>query len=586
MKLKTKVILVLLDLVGAVSSAAYFYSGDTQSIALMAFIAYLATLVLLSLRGFYSFGLRFINHFSLGPMAGCFLLTSFLIGLFSATLQDALHIFCVNMTFFLASRIVTVFFSDLSKLHYEDLSRVYIYGLTSHSLVHYDLISRTGVYWSPAIVCDRPSLIPFSGRTMTEATFVSIAKKSKLKIEVHVAPECFENFCKLLPSLPTNVKHYKILEASQHIAQISKRLPVEFSDLNLQNFLNRPKLGNSSVLMDGFFDKKEILVTGGAGSIGSEIVRQLLNYDIKKVIVLDSSEFSLFGLSKEMESDSRVDLKLCSATDYSLVDSVFSTNNIDLIFHAAAYKHVPLVEQFKLSGLRNNVLATNNICKLAVKYGAQNFCLISTDKAVRPTNVMGASKRLCEILVSFYSQKSDVIFSAVRFGNVLGSSGSVVPLFLSQINSGGPVTLTHKEITRYFMSIPEAAGLVLMSTKIAKTGELFLLDMGEPVKIYDLAVSLIHACGFKVAGANDNDGDSIEIIESGLRPGEKLYEELLLSGSPLATQHPKIFKTLENVEKTGQLDDLLSDLDKLSLDSGDDEISRFLLNYVEGYSIE
>lgn len=582
--MKNKVILVLIDLVGAILSAAYFYTVTSQFIAMTAFIAYLASLFLLSFRGFYSFGLRFINHLSLGAMTGCFLMTSLLIGFFTISVQDALHIFCANLASFLVLRVLTVFFSDLSKLYYEDLTRVYIYGLTSHSLVHYDLISRTGVYWSPAIVCDRSNLIPFFGQTMSESKFVSIASKSTSKIEVHVAPEFYEDFCKILPSLPKNIKYSKILEASQHIAQLAKPSPKEFSDLDIQSFLNRTELENDSILMDNFFDKKEILVTGGAGSIGSEIVRQLLNFDVKKVIVLDSSELSLYQLSKELSYDSRVDFKLCSATDFDLLDNIFASNKINLIFHAAAYKHVPLVEQFKLSGLRNNVLATNNICKMAINYGVQNFCMISTDKAVRPTNVMGASKRLCEMLVSFYSQKSEVIFSAVRFGNVLGSSGSVVPLFLSQINAGGPVTLTHKEITRYFMSIPEAAGLVLVSTKIAKNGELFLLDMGEPVKIYDLAVSLIHACGFKVAGKNDSDSENIEIIESGLRPGEKLYEELLISGSPISTQHPKIFKTLENAGKTFQIENMLNDLDVLTLHCGDDQISRFLLNYVEGYT--
>ena len=333
-------------------------------------------------------------------------------------------------------------------------------------------------------------------------------------------------------------------------ATIDTLLPVSIEDL-----LSRQSVVPRLELISSVIENNVICITGGGGSIGSELCRQILNYNPKKLIIIERNEPSLYEIQQEFyklkQKDIAIKFVLGSATDYYLVHEVFKKENVNIIFHASAYKHVPLVESNPLSGIENNIISTLNVCNAAKECGLKKLILISTDKAVRPTNVMGASKRLAELVVqSFAFQENDenesikTHFSMVRFGNVLGSSGSVVPLFRKQIAEGGPITLTHLNVVRYFMTITEAAQLVLQASALSKGGEVFLLDMGEPVLIKDLAEQMIRLSGLTICNENNKDGD-IEIVTTGLRPGEKLFEELLITAESEDTIHPLIFKAKE-----------------------------------------
>jgi FlaA1/EpsC-like NDP-sugar epimerase len=296
-----------------------------------------------------------------------------------------------------------------------------------------------------------------------------------------------------------------------------------------------------------------VVVTGAGGSIGSELCRQILLQSPSTIVLAERSELALYDIERELnelskrhEIDVKIEPKLVDVTDRADVTRVFRQSRPHAVFHAAAYKHVPLVEADPIAGMRNNVLGTLHTCLVAEECGVANFTLISTDKAVRPSSVMGASKRVCElIMLERAAGQSNTTYCAVRFGNVLGSSGSVVPLFRHQIARGGPVTITHRDATRYFMTVSEAAQLVVQAGAMAQGGEIFLLDMGEPVRIRDVAKMMVQLSGLAVAADQNRDGD-IEIVEIGLRPGEKVHEELLIDHCSLPTSHPRIVKASES----------------------------------------
>lgn len=347
-----------------------------------------------------------------------------------------------------------------------------------------------------------------------------------------------------------SINRRKILEICQETNVKTRVLPTtekiidkqgamnSLRDVDIEDLLGREAINFEDKNVKNALKNKIVLVTGGGGSIGSELCRQIAQYGPKQLIIFDIYENNLYDIEQELKGDyPRLDLKAIvgSVRDIERLENVFKQYKPELVFHAAAHKHVPLMETSPLEAIKNNVFGTYNTVECADKYNVEKFVLISTDKAVNPTNVMGASKRLCEMIVQTKNKKSKTEFVAVRFGNVLGSNGSVIPLFKKQISKGGPVTVTHKEITRFFMTIPEAVQLILQAMTHALGGEIFVLDMGEPVKIYDLAVSLIKLMGYEV------DVD-IPIKITGLRPGEKLYEELLMSEEGLtATKNNKIF---------------------------------------------
>ena len=294
--------------------------------------------------------------------------------------------------------------------------------------------------------------------------------------------------------------------------------------MELQDLLGRDPIRVNLGEICGYINDKTVLITGGGGSIGSELCRQIARHKPRRLVIFDIYENNAYDIQMELSQEHpelTLDVCIGSVRDRRRVDDLLDTYQPDLIFHAAAHKHVPLMEDSPNEAIKNNVFGTYNMAQSAAAHGVKRFVLISTDKAVNPTNIMGASKRLCEMVVQMMDRRSDTEFVAVRFGNVLGSNGSVVPLFERQIACGGPVTVTHPEITRFFMTIPEAVSLVLQAGYYAKGGEIFVLDMGQPVKIDDMARQLIRLSGF------EPDVD-IPIIYTGLRPGEKLYEELLM----------------------------------------------------------
>ena len=348
-------------------------------------------------------------------------------------------------------------------------------------------------------------------------------------------------------------------------ARIDALTPIAIEDL-----LGRDEVPADSRLLGPGISDAVVCVTGAGGSIGSELCRQILGLLPARLILLESSEPALYAIEQELRSmlPDRVELQtvLGSATNHRLLRSLFQQQSVELVFHAAAYKHVPIVEANPLAGLSNNVGSTVQVCKAAADTCVKQVMLISTDKAVRPTNVMGATKRLAELVVQAHSaESSSTRFSMVRFGNVLGSSGSVVPLFRRQIASGGPITLTHPDIIRYFMTISEAASLMLQASVLARGGDVFLLDMGEPVSIKSLAEQMVRLSGLSLRNEEHPDGD-IEILCTGLRPGEKLYEELLIQAEALPTQHPLIYRGQERSLSPEQLWPQLKLLDQAILE--------------------
>lgn len=326
----------------------------------------------------------------------------------------------------------------------------------------------------------------------------------------------------------------------------------DIQDLDVEDLLGREPVAPNELLLGRTVFGKCVMVTGAGGSIGSELCRQIVHIGASRVVLFEISEFALYNIEKELlgllaSKGEPIEIVpvLGSVRDHAKLQRILAIYQPETIYHAAAYKHVPLVEANPVEGIRNNVLGTHALVKAAAEAKVKDFILISTDKAVRPTNVMGATKRVAELIVQSYAQRStDTRFSMVRFGNVLGSSGSVVPLFRKQIMEGGPITLTHKDVTRYFMTIPEAAQLVIQAGGLAKGGEVFVLDMGESVRIIDLARTMVHLSGLTLCG-EDGDGGDIAIEEVGLRPGEKLYEELLIGDDPQPTKHPKILMAHE-----------------------------------------
>ena len=387
----------------------------------------------------------------------------------------------------------------------------------------------------------------------------------------------------------------------------------DLHDLDMNDLLGRKVVPPDVALLEKNIRNKAVLVTGAGGSIGGELCRQIIKFSPRSLVLVDSSEHALYQIYEELKKavvlqenrnggeeaggDSQSDTAkalpinliscLASVRDKDSMLKFFTSHEPATVFHAAAYKHVPLVEQNPAEGIRNNVLGTLTCAQVSLETGVSHFILISTDKAVRPTNVMGASKRIAEMVLQAMADNAvknghTTQFSMVRFGNVLGSSGSVAPLFSAQIKAGGPITLTHPEVTRYFMTIPEAAQLVIQSSAMATGGDVFVLDMGQPVRIYDLAAKMVYLSGLMVKDDLHPHGD-IEIKVTGLRPGEKLYEELLIGDNPQPTEHPKIMKAHEEFLPWAELQIELEKLN-LALQACDAQlIRRSLKKLVPGY---
>lgn len=391
---------------------------------------------------------------------------------------------------------------------------------------------------------------------------------------------------KLLEPFPIRVKTVPSIEQL-----MSGEAKIEhLRDIEVEDLLGRDAVAPNVDLLEANIKNKVVLVTGAGGSIGAELCRQIIMCNPLRILLFERSEYSLYSIEselKELIAKEHLDVELVAllgcVQDYERFASILGAFNVQTIYHAAAYKHVPMVEQNVVEGVRNNVFGTLNTARAALEYGVETYVLISTDKAVRPTNIMGASKRMAELVLQALARESQsTIFSMVRFGNVLGSSGSVVPLFRKQIKEGGPITVTHPEIIRYFMTIPEAAQLVIQAGAMAKGGDVFVLDMGEPVRIADLARTMVRLMGLEVKEGDSQSGD-IEIKFTGLRPGEKLFEELLIGENAHGTAHPRVMRAHEVSLSWEKLSVVLEELDRACREKDCEAIRELLLNSETGY---
>ena len=437
--------------------------------------------------------------------------------------------------------------------------------------------------------------------TLQRTTILGLSVVDPDKVVEVVASQNIERILLALPSASRAVRK-QILETLEPLNVKVQTVPGmadmvngdagidQLQDVRIEDLLGRDPVDPDPGLMQKHIRDKVVLVTGAGGSIGSELCRQILQQQPKALVLYELSEFGLYSIENELKQLCKR-IK-CNASIYPIIGTVQRRNrietvlkrfNVQTVYHAAAYKHVPLVEYNMVEGVRNNVFGTWHTAEAAIAAKVEQFVLISTDKAVRPTNVMGTTKRLSELVLQSLAERSDTTrFAMVRFGNVLGSSGSVVPLFKKQIAAGGPVTVTHPDITRYFMTIPEAAQLVIQAGTMGDSGTVFVLDMGEPVKIVDLAKKMIRLSGLEVKSEQNPHGD-IEITYSGLRPGEKLYEELLIGDNVIECNHPRICQAREHFLPWHEMQTLLEQLDEACNQFKIDRLRELLLSAPADY---
>ena len=430
-----------------------------------------------------------------------------------------------------------------------------------------------------------------NNKIIYDAKKLTIIKKT-LKIDtIFLAIPSLSNSKKsiLLQSIQKNLIAVKTLPT---ISELEKN-DISFDDLrplNIDELLGRKLVDTSFKKENNYIYQNTVLISGAGGSIGSELCKQVLQQNPSKIIILDSNEFNLYQVHQKLNEKSNIKTIiipiLSSVVDKGAMENLFSYHRPNIIYHAAAYKHVPLVQSNPIEGIRNNTFGTKVIADLALKYNIQKFVLISSDKAVRPTNIMGASKRLAELYLQSLNIKSKTtIFTIVRFGNVLGSSGSVIPRFHQQILAGNPITLTHKKVTRFFMTAKEAIHLIIEAGSLAEGGEVFILEMGRSIKILDLAKKMIFLSGKTIKDKNNPKGD-IEIIITGLRPGEKLFEEVLINNNPIPTNNKKIFKANEVFFNENIITKTFNSL-KLSMKNNNiNEVELILKKLISGYKNE
>lgn len=489
------------------------------------------------------------------------------------------------------SRITARYLLEFLSSNRTDCKRVMVYGAGQAGIQLVSALRQTREVRPIVFVDDNPSL---NGIHIAGLTVLSPAD-----IEKAVARKRIDRVILAIPSL-SDRRRNELLQRLTHLGCEVQALP-SFLDIldgkglasslktvSADDLLGRDKVDLDLPAVKSTYAGKVVMVTGAGGSIGAELCRHLISCGIRRLVLFDHSEYALYAIDRELRplaaaAAVQIVPVLGSVTDANRVASCLRTSGVNCVLHAAAYKHVPLVEDNEVSSLKNNVIGTRVLANAALQEGLEQFVLISTDKAVRPTNVMGSSKRLAELVVQDFASRSDrTLFSMVRFGNVLGSSGSVIPLFQEQISRGGPVTLTHGDVTRYFMTISEAARLVLIAGSFAEGGDVFVLDMGAPVRIKDLARTMITLSGRTVRDAANPEGD-IEVLVTGLRPGEKLYEELLIGGDMLATPHGKIFRAQETSLSEIEVANAMRELNKAIADNDTISARNVIGRWVEGY---
>lgn len=581
-----------------------FYIPHNQEVTLV-----FLTLPLIAIPIFIRFGLyraiiRYIGFRALWSVLQAVSLYAILIGLYFMFLRVAgvprsviiinwiVAVLLIGGTRMVARWWLTGVLSETGAIQNNSKIKVAIYGAGSAGVQLANALAYSNEYKPVAFLDDKSELHNAHVNTLRVYPFTRIGELiQKLGIQevllaIPTASRRRRNY--IIESLEKYPVHVRTLPGMAELAGGQVKIE-DIKEVDIEDLLGRDPVMPFPDLLHSNIQNKVVMVTGAGGSIGSELCRQILRQKPEKVILYEANELALYVIESELKTSLKIEDKerivsiLGNVLNNNRFEQVCKTYQVNTIYHAAAYKHVPLVEKNPLEAILNNVIGTLMAAQGAVAAGVEAFVLISTDKAVRPTNVMGASKRFAElILQAMAGQGYATRFCMVRFGNVLGSSGSVVPLFREQIQRGGPVTVTHPDIIRYFMTIPEAAQLVIQAGAMGSAGEVFLLDMGEPVRINDLARKMIHLSGLTVEDENNPGGD-IRIEYSGLRPGEKLYEELLIGGNPVGTLHPRIYRAIENHLPWSELTDFLEMLDK-SLENGDVEIVlTLLLNVVADY---
>ena len=508
--------------------------------------------------------------------------------------------------------ILNIFFSLISRLFIRDIiflfksigiknkKNIIIYGAGSAGSLLLKYLNETGKFNIINFVDDNNNLVnrQIGGITIRSTKDLPlIIKKNQVKTIILAIPSLGINRRRSLFKSIQNLdieflKVPEIEEITLDNANIKKLKPIKIEDL-----LYREVVKADVKLMQQDIKDSSICVTGAGGSIGSELCRQILNLKPEKIVLMDNSEFNLFQIEQELKNKNIKNIKiiacLIDVKNYEYVLNIFKNEKVNIVFHASAYKHVPLVESNPIESILNNIKSSKTICLASIECNVKKAILISSDKAVRPSSIMGVTKRLSELIFQAYNEKEKnsskkegrTIFAMVRFGNVLNSSGSVIQTFKKQIEEGGPLTITDKKMIRYFMTIEEASQLVIQSSSIAKGGEVFLLDMGEPVKIIDLANQMINLSGLTVKNEKNIYGD-IEIVETGLRKGEKLYEELLIDGKSEKTKHPLIFCAEEKKIFIDQLNPALEKIDEALKEINKKKLFKILKEIVPEWKYE
>jgi FlaA1/EpsC-like NDP-sugar epimerase len=517
------------------------------------------------------------------------LLIEFLTGrILSFTSLEFILFIVFSLTFLISSRIIAV---NFFKRRNHD-RRVVIYGAGSAGIQLANALKVSSEMKPIAFVDENKTL---HGSYMSGLKIIDPKKLKELlnkrkidEVLIAIPSAAKKTLSKLLKDIEKHSVKVRILPGLAELAQ-GKISVSELKEVEITDLLGRYEVEANLELLNRNINSKVVLITGAGGSIGSEITRQVVNHSPKKIIILDSNEYALYQIRNEIESNApEIDLNsiICNVTSKNRIKTLCETFQVDTIYHTAAYKHVLLVEENPFEGVINNIFGTKSCLEAAIETEVETFVLISTDKAVRPTNFMGASKRFAELILQAYSAHNllskKTRMTMVRFGNVLGSSGSAIPLFQQQIREGGPVTVTHPEVIRYFMSIPEAAELVIQAGAMGEGGDVFVLDMGEPVKIYDLAKRLINLSGMELQDVDNPEGD-IEIIFTGLRPGEKLYEELLIGDNVSTTEHKQILRAEEDFLEVSDLAVYLESLKEAEKNGDVISLRNILSQVISGF---
>jgi len=526
-------------------------------------------------------------------VTSAYLLKSVGVGLFYKTsilmIDGWFVVFMLSLSLILSSRVLgNAFF-----LTYDSSRKVIIYGAGSAGMQLANAMKAAQKMKVVAFVDDNKLL---------QGNFIGEIKvHSPKKLNTIINKEDVDEILVAMPSLSSSSINLILKDLEKYATRVrllpsvyeltqGKNSLTGLKEVNGSDLLGRAEVESYSELLEENIKHKNILVTGAGGSIGSEISRQILKNNPNRLILLDSSEYNLYKIREETEllkGDIEVFSILSDVKERKKLNAIMETFNVNTIYHAAAYKHVPMVEENSFEAVSNNIFGTKSCIDAAIEAKVETFVLISTDKAVRPTNIMGATKRYSEMILQCLANDKSVStkITMVRFGNVIGSSGSAIPLFQKQIQEGGPITVTHPEVTRYFMSIPEAAELVIQAGALGKGGDVFVLDMGKPIKIIDLAKRLIRLSG-KTIKNEDNPLGDIEIVFTGLRPGEKLYEELLIGKEIINTKHKHIFRAEEEYLTKAELDNYLMKINHASLTNDVLTLKAIFKESINGYEAD